>query len=446
MSTWPVAGTEERAWVSKYADTPATNKALRQSSGHYRASVPALIGPLHVEVSADQLAGATEATAAIARFDASLGAEITPFASVLLRSESAASSQIEALTASARAIAEAELGGRQGSNAAVIVGNVRAMYAAIALSGDLSIDTITQMHYALLEHTQPAIAGRMRTEQVWIGGGSYGPHGADFVPPHHDRVEDALQDLVTFMDRVDIPVLVQVAVSHAQFETIHPFADGNGRTGRALVHALVRNKNLTRNVSVPISAGLLGDTGRYYAALIAYRAGDLDPIVEQFTEASFAAIANGTLLVDQLHQTRAMWAESITARAGSVTHKIADLLIEQPVITARTAAEAIGVEPRNAQPGIDRLVDLGILIPSTVHKRGRIWRAPAVLTALDAFASRSQRRTREHRMEARGGELAVDEPTHDREEIRIGTWTTQRPADAPPPPAQTRHEPPSLSL
>ena len=392
MATWPAVTTEERPWVSKYAGSAATAKALRQQRGDYLAAVTPEIASLPVVIGAETLAEATEATAAIARFDASLGGEIAPFAAVLLRSESAASSQIEQLTASARAIAEAELGARERSNAAQIVGNTRAMTAAINLSSDLSVDTITQMHHVLLEHAAPQIAGELRTEQVWIGGSSFGPHGASYVAPHYERVPTALDDLVAFMDRYDIPVLIQAAIAHAQFETIHPFVDGNGRTGRALVHAILRNKNLTQNVSVPISAGLLGDTARYFDALTAYRNGRLEPIIEQFTEASFAAIGNGAALVDTLRDTRAQWAEQITARSGSVAHRIADLLIRQPVINARVTGEALGVETRNAQPGIDHLVDIGILVPSNEHRRGRVWRAPDVLNALDDFAARSIRR------------------------------------------------------
>lgn len=110
---------------------------------------------------------------------------------MLLRSESAASSQIESLTASARAIAEATLGEPAGASARQGVGNVEAMEAALALADDLSADTVLAMHKALLEHTGPDIAGKWRSEQVWIGGSDLGPHLAAFVPPHHNHVPKA---------------------------------------------------------------------------------------------------------------------------------------------------------------------------------------------------------------------------------------------------------------
>lgn len=409
MSPWPAVEYEDRAWISRYADNAATPSA-RRARAVYQAVVPATIANRQVPLSAASLSAATDAAIAIARFDTSMGGEIAPFASVLLRSESSASSSIEQLTASARAIAEAELGARKGSNAEAIVGNARAMSAAIALSSELTVATIEQMHRALLEETEPKIAGQLRQEQVWIGGGSSGPHGARFIPPHHERVPAALDDLVTFMGRGDIPALVQAAIAHAQFETIHPFADGNGRTGRALVHALLRNKDLTRNVSVPISAGLLSDTASYFRALDAYAGGEVDPIIEQFSEASFVAIENGTVLVDDLRRVRASWAETITARSDALIHQVADLLIRQPVINARLAADAMDVELRNVLPALERLEAAQILIPSSIHQRGRIWRAPQVLTALDNFADRSRRRTREHRPGNPAPAAEADEP------------------------------------
>ncbi len=103
-----------------------------------------------------------------------------------------------------------------------------------------------------------------------------------------------------FAKRQDLPVLIQVAVAHAQFETIHPFPDGNGRTGRALAQSILRNKGLVSSTAVPISAGLLVPVDRYFAALGAFRSGDAGPIIREFARASRIAAATGTKLVDDL--------------------------------------------------------------------------------------------------------------------------------------------------
>lgn len=273
-------------------------RAAQRQAGKYDAAIPASIAELAVTLPAAVLADAEEASNEITRFDAELGDEIAPFSSVLLRSESAASSNIENLTASARAIAEAEaLGDTSRRNATLIVSNTEAMKAAVALADHLDEHAILAMHAALMRDNDPASAGRWRTEQVWIGGGNFGPRGAEYIAPHHSRVPDTIADLIDFTRRTDVPALPQIAVSHAQFETIHPFTDGNGRTGRALIQAMLRQKRLTRQITVPVSAGLLTDTDGYFDALGAYRQGDIAPIVARLSEASLLAVANGRQLV-----------------------------------------------------------------------------------------------------------------------------------------------------
>ena len=141
-----------------------------------------------------------------------------------------------------------------------------------------------------------------------------------------------IDDLVEFIGRDDVPVFAHASLAHAQLETIHPFEDGNGRTGRALVHAMLRSKGLTRTVTVPISAGLLVDIDAYFAALTAYRAGTPELIVERFAEAAFAAVANGRALVSDLRGVRAEWQARIRARRGAAAWQVADLLLRQPVV------------------------------------------------------------------------------------------------------------------
>jgi Fic family protein len=366
--------------------------ALRQS-GEYRAAIPAEIAQLEVSLPSRVLADAEEASQEIARFDAELGHEIAPFASVLLRSESAASSKIENLTASARAIAEAEtLGHSSRRNASVIVANTEAMQAAVALADRVDGDAILAMHAALMNASNPDIAGKWRTEQVWIGGGDFGPRGADFIAPQHSRIPGAIDDLIRFSGRDDIPVLPQIAIAHAQFETIHPFPDGNGRTGRALIQATLRNKRLTRQVTVPVSAGLLTDTDSYFQALNTYREGDPAPIVERLSAASVLAVANGRHLVGDLQAIRKVWASKITARRDSAVHRVADMLIKRPVVNAKLLTRELNIPMSNVYRYLDPLIEAGIIVEFTDQSRNRAWRAPEVLHALDAFALRAGRR------------------------------------------------------
>lgn len=368
------------------------NAAL-PSYGTYHPALPARIADLVLDLPPAVFAEAEAASHEITRFDAELGGEIAPFAAVLLRSESAASSQIENLTASARAIAEAELSGvRAKRNAEMIVANTAAMQAAVTLSHTVDADAILEMHRTLMLKEPRHTPGEFRTEPVWIGGGST-PIGATFVGPLHELVPGAIGDLISFAQRSDVPALPQIAVAHAQFETIHPFTDGNGRIGRALVQAMLRNKGMTRQVTVPVSAGLLADTGAYFAALTTYRDGDAAPIVERFAQASVLSIANGRELVADLRGIRENWTGVITARSDSTVWKLADLLTRRPVVNAALLAQELGIESTNAHRYLNPLAEAGILVETSSGPRNRAWRAPEILAALDAFAERSGRRS-----------------------------------------------------
>ena len=393
---WPPVSGQDVSGHSSLPDDLVPRSVRQRHSGPYRAAVVAPIATRTPALDAATATLADEASREIARFDAQLGGEIAPFATVLLRSESASSSQIEQLTAGTKAIAVAELGDGSSTNATSIVGNVRAMRAALDMAGDLSPDTILAMHAALLDEVEPAIAGRWRTDQVWIGGDSYGPHGAAFIPPVADDVPSLIDDLVTFARREDVPVLTLAAVSHAQFETIHPFSDGNGRTGRALIHALLRRQELTRAVTVPVSAGLLSQVDDYFAALTAYRDGDPAPIVSALANGALTAVVNARQLVAELHEVRARWDDAVTARRDAAAWRVADLLLRQPVLDAATIAREVGVTPANALRALEPLLAAGVVTEFTGRARHRLWQAAEVLTAVDAFAARAGRRQTPH--------------------------------------------------
>lgn len=129
----------------------------------------------------------------------------------------------------------------------------------------------------------------------------------------HERIPEPVTDLVHDMSRSTASSLVTVAVAHAQFETIHPFNDGSGCAGRALVQAMPRRWRVTRNDAVPGSVGLLADANDYHAALDAYRAGDVEPIMQQFSAASFRAVANALRFVADIDCIRREWDAWLTA-------------------------------------------------------------------------------------------------------------------------------------
>lgn len=163
---------------------------------------------------------------------------------------------------------------------------------------------------------------------MWIGKVHTGLLLADFVPPQHSHVLAGMDDLPEVMDSDNLPVLLQVAVAHAQFLTIHPFADGNGRTGRALSQALLRNKGVSVYVPVPISAGILRNTSGYFEALQIFRAGNAELIVRLLASAARYAATSGSTLIDQLADEMVASTEKLTgARSQSAAFRILPLLI-----------------------------------------------------------------------------------------------------------------------
>ena len=387
---WPEVTYEAHPWV-RSGDEVGSRRALTQARGEYHAAVPAFIANLPVSLSSATIALADDASQELSRFDAEAGTIAAPFASILLRSESASSSEVENLTSSAKQVALAEIGESGSGNARMVVANVRAMTAAIAMSDNLDESAILAMQDALLRDSAPEYVGHWRDQQVWIGGGSISPHAALFVPPHHSRVPALMADVVAFARRTDVPVLAQAAIAHAQFETIHPFPDGNGRTGRALLQGMLRHGRLTRNITVPVSAGLLRDTDAYFGALTTYRAGDANSIVAAVAEACFAAVKNGRALVDDIQDAEKSWDVRVIARSDSSVHRVKKYLLRQPVVNTKTVAAELGISDVAAQSAIDRLVEASVLTQMSVGNRNRIWQAPEILDALDAFGERARR-------------------------------------------------------
>jgi Fic family protein len=392
---------EPQPWIQ--ADSGGSfamsRRARLKARGPYQASVLPQIADHTFSISPEVEADAADALMEIARFDAELSTtdlgqegEFAPLAAILLRTESASSSQIENVTAGAKALAMATIHEKAGPNAQMVAANVAAMQRAVDLSDDLNEDTLLAAHAALMEGHEYAQPGRFRDAQVWIGGNAPTPHTATFVPPIADRVKPAIADLLAFCGRTDIAVLPLVSIAHAQFETIHPFADGNGRTGRALVHVLLKRAGATRRLTVPVSAGLLADTESYFDALTAYREGEADPIVERFSEAAFSAVNNGRALNRDVSDLYADWEHHITARRDAAVWRVLPHLVRQPAITIRFVQEATGVSNPAAQNAVDQLLAAGIVTPATENQRNRVWIADGIIDALDEFAARAGRR------------------------------------------------------
>ncbi len=309
----------------------------------------------------------------------------------LLRAEAVASSRIEGLELSHRRLAEAAFDPEDTSrNAASVLGNVRAMDEAIRLAGTskrFTVETIRDIHRRLFERTADAErAGRIRTSQNWIGGRGDNPYKADFVPVPEDDVVPLLEDLARFVQRDDLPALVQAAVTHAQFETIHPFEDGNGRVGRCLIHFVLRRRGLATTFVPPISPVLAANDRAYVAGLTAYRDHRESEWCGVFARAARIACDGAVALGTRIEALKSEWrAKAGEPRGDSAASKLIELLPVHPVLDLASATNFLGVSHEAARLAIARLEKAGVLEEITKRKWHRTWECAGLFRILDSF-------------------------------------------------------------
>ena len=383
---WPGITYEACAWERDPDDLALVPKSRRRKIlPTYEAAVPASIAALPVEIPAQLARRIAEVEVSLARFDQAQAARDWPLPALLLRSESSSSSQIERLTSSVRNVALAELSSKAPSNALLIAGNVAAMREALGQSGDIGIDSICAIHDVLMRGTREEPG--LRKEQVWIGGSPYSPHGATFVPPHADLVRPCLEDLVAFGAREDISPIAKAAIFHAQFETIHPFTDGNGRTGRTLLHRMLARDEVLLHTMLPVSAGLLHDVERYMGALDTYHDGAVEPMIECLADALELAAVIGSRIASDVDEVLGGWASANTDRSGSASHRLPALLVEQPVVDVAFVASRLGITDRAARNLVETACERGILAKMGNAKRGAFYQAPDLIAVLEEASS-----------------------------------------------------------
>jgi len=323
----------------------------------------------------------------------------------LLRAESVASSRIEGLDAAPRRLIEAEAviarGGEPADRvAAEILGSISSMESAVELAVHgkrFTLDDLLTVHRELMAHSRtPEFGGVVRTQQNWIGGSASNPCRAAFVPPPPEHVAALLGDLVDYANGDEHSPLVQAAVAHAQFETIHPFADGNGRTGRALIHVVLRRRGLSTSFVPPISLVLATWSDDYISGLTTFRHLGAAHSPERSTAAHawLRTFAVATLRACSDAQTYASridalvdgWRTTLrTVRRRSALDVLLDALPGVPLLTVDSAARLLDRSDVAAGAAVNRLVETGILVQRNVgRQRYRIFEAPAVL---DLFTS-----------------------------------------------------------
>jgi Fic family protein len=380
---------ETRSWP---ADPSAPGGRAERRAISYRAFVPDPVADLQLALPSNVAAAVSVAERSIDALnrDPPRLASLEVLARRLLRAESVASSRIEGLILSQRRLAraEAEEPDARDETARSVLGNVVAMEHAVLVGADakpLRLKDVLEIHRLLmLATTTPAIAGELRERQNWIGGNAFNPGRADFVPPAPERVKDLMDDLVAFMNRTDLPPVVQAAIAHAQFETIHPFADGNGRVGRSLIHVVLRRRGLAPRHVPPVSLVLAADAKAYVGGLTAFREDRAADWILLFAQAIERAAAKASELALRLAELQEKWRE----RAGHPrSHSSAEALIVElpahPIVTVATAQEFLGRSKQAVNEAIAVLAEKGVLHAITLAKRNRAWEARDLFDLID---------------------------------------------------------------
>ncbi|WP_409429059.1 Fic family protein [Mycobacterium sp. SMC-11] len=312
----------------------------------------------------------------------------------LLRSEAIASSMIEGIAPSPQQVAIAELAQDErirgfSTQAGLVANNITVLRrAALGLlrAPAITVEDIVALHASLLPDERHR---GLREVQNWIGGSNWNPLESAYVPPPADVVADLMDDLVAYLNGSAHGPLIQAGLVHAQFETIHPFVDGNGRVGRALVHTVLARRGLSPRAILPVSLVLATLRDRYIDGLAAFRYIG-DPLsdlavngvaawLRTFADAAEIAVEQAERLAGEIEVLRVEWNQRLAGwrtdhgkrpepRADSATSRLLGMLSEAPMLTARTVQRLLEVSFPRARDALDELAEAGVLSRKSVDR------------------------------------------------------------------------------
>jgi Fic family protein len=357
----------------------------------YRASIPPAIKDVAVAPRRELAAACRKAELAIRLLDDSAAAQLAVIEPFLARSEAIASSRIEAQITTVDQLARAQAGGKAPESARSVLGALTGLRSLVEGSNTaITLQALLHAHRSLMiaAPSESAYAGKLREVQNWIGGSDYSPSRAAHVPPAPGRVPALMEDLIAFTEREDIDPVLQAALAHAQFESIHPFTDGNGRVGRSLINAVWRRRGLTQRVTVPVAAAIAARREQYFDALAAYRGGEFEEFTLLLAEAASRTCAEARLSAETLASLPARWRERVKARRGSAAARLIATLLDQPVFDADQAQLMSGASSAATYRAIAELEAGAVIRPVTQSKRHMVWAAGEVLDEAEALAAR----------------------------------------------------------
>ena len=394
-----MAKLERRLWQGE----PSGMSRKDRQPCEYQVYIPDNLVHRSFSIDGGVSADVVDAESALVRFNTEASSLINTeaLARILLRAESVASSKIEGLVIGARRILRAEIensfnGLATDVTAIEVLANIQAMiYGIEQIEEDrpITLELILSIHERLMTGTRlNEYGGKLREGQNWIGESDFNPCSANYVPPPWELVEGLMEDLITFCNSDDLPAVAQAAIAHAQFETIHPFIDGNGRTGRILIHLILRRRGVATRVSPPISLILATWARDYVSGLTATRyIGDCLSLEAQegtnIWVGRFAAACSRSVIDAMEFEARAQkieyeWRSHLkNVRKGSSTDLLLQKLVGAPVLTVKSASMLTGKTLVATNNAINKLVGAGILHQVGAGERNRVYESPEIIEA-----------------------------------------------------------------
>ncbi|QYJ04578.1 Fic family protein [Nocardioides panacisoli] len=396
---WEPHRSEVRPWRQRIRRGPRADRQLREVT----VSLPPMIRDLDYPLDRTLSAMTTATAGGLSHLDLVHGRTLEALNHLQLRTESVDSSKIENVDASLADYGRALLGVGANASATSMASATAALTRMVEdaeRTRSIRREAISRAHHDLFRRNpdESHRAGHFRSTQNWVGGSDWSPRDALHVPPPPETVSAYLDDLFAFADRLDVPPVVQAAVVHAQFESIHPFIDGNGRIGRTLIHAVLRRRRVTRHLTVPIASGLVTHRDSYFDALNDYRAGHARSIIALLSAAIGSATTESWRTATTLGEIRSRWHDAVGGtRPGTPLHRLLDLLTEEPIVNVELVARHVGGTTEEVEAAMATAVAAGVLDRAPRSRRAPVWLASDILAEVHDLSQRIRAATHRHR-------------------------------------------------
>lgn len=359
----------------------------------YKSFVPNPLPPSPpIELTEDIIALLVKANSQLAVLEsvATRIPNVELFVSMYVRKEALMSSQIEGTQATLEDVLDPMLDANTNRNVADVVNYIKATEFAINRLQALPLCNrlIKETHAVLMEGVrgQEKSPGEFRYSQNWIGGQGSTLKNARYIPPSPDDMLDAMSDLEKYINADDdLDALIRAALVHYQFETIHPFLDGNGRVGRLLITLFLMEKRVLSTPALYISYFLKKNRVEYYDRMTEVRTkGNYEQWVKFFLQAIMESAEDATATIDELialHDANVSVISKL-GRASKNVMLVFNYLESNPIIEIRKTSEALGITFNTTSSAVNRLVDADILVQTSNNSRNRTFAYEAYLDIL----------------------------------------------------------------